>query len=223
MPSELSQSMEDYLEAIARLIEINGHAHTKEIAQLLQVKLPSVTGALRQLSSQGYIVYNSRYPVELTPSGRALAREVMHRHQVLSEFFIKVLGLSAEQASESACHLEHVVDNSTIERFVLFSEAISCREDAALLRRYLTEAFNLLEDPESRKWKLLARCPENTRCQVVHCGCNIAPDAKVPAKGEILKIQTLSLDKRYLNLECSSGNLVLPVETAENIWVKTID
>ena len=223
MPSELSQSMEDYLEAIARLIEVNGHAHTKEIAELLQVKLPSVTGALRQLSSQGYIVYNSRYPVELTPSGQALAREVMHRHQVLSEFFMKVLGLAPEQAAESACHLEHVVDNSTIERFLLFSEAISGREDAAALRRYLTEAFNLLEDPAHRKWQLLTGCPDGTRCRVVKLGCNIAPGSKVPAEGEILKLLTLSLDKRYLNLECANENLVLPVETAENIWVETID
>ena len=57
----LSESMEDYLEAIAELIAVDGHAHTKEIAQKLNVKMPSVTGALRQLEQQGYIVYNTHY------------------------------------------------------------------------------------------------------------------------------------------------------------------
>ena len=45
MPEQLTESLEDYLEAIAELIEIEGHAHAKEIAAKLNVKMPSVTGA----------------------------------------------------------------------------------------------------------------------------------------------------------------------------------
>ena len=44
---QLTESLEDYLEAIAELIEVEGHAHAKEIAAKLNVKMPSVTGALR--------------------------------------------------------------------------------------------------------------------------------------------------------------------------------
>ena len=47
--SQLSESLEDYLEAIAELIVVEGHAHTKDIARKLDVKMPSVTGAIRQL------------------------------------------------------------------------------------------------------------------------------------------------------------------------------
>ena len=42
---QLTESLEDYLEAIAELIEVEGHAHAKEIAAKLNVKMPSVTGA----------------------------------------------------------------------------------------------------------------------------------------------------------------------------------
>ena len=33
--SDLSESLEDYIEAIAELIAVNGHDHTKEIAEKL--------------------------------------------------------------------------------------------------------------------------------------------------------------------------------------------
>ncbi|MBP5586310.1 MAG: hypothetical protein J6Y92_08165, partial [Lentisphaeria bacterium] len=49
MIPQLTESLEDYLEAIAELIAVEGHAHAKEIAAKLNVKMPSVTGALRQL------------------------------------------------------------------------------------------------------------------------------------------------------------------------------
>ena len=55
MAKKLSASLEDYLEAIAELCSKEGHAHSKEIAEKLSVKMPSVTEALRQLVEMGYI------------------------------------------------------------------------------------------------------------------------------------------------------------------------
>ena len=133
MKQRLTASLEDYLEAIAGLTATEGHAHTKAIAEKLNVKMPSVTGALRQLEKQGYIIYNAHYPVELTPVGKSVAEEVIRRHEILKSFFCDILGLPPEKASQTACHLEHVVDSDTIERFVLFSKAIEDRRNAGLL------------------------------------------------------------------------------------------
>ena len=88
----LSESMEDYLEAIAELIAVEGHAHTKEIAQKLNVKMPSVTGALRQLEQMGYIIYNTHYPVQLTEEGKRVADGILKRHTVLKSFFSGIPG-----------------------------------------------------------------------------------------------------------------------------------
>ena len=60
---KISSSLEDYLEAIAEIIEDNGHAHTKDIADKLHVKMPSVTSALQTLSANGLIRYQSHAPV----------------------------------------------------------------------------------------------------------------------------------------------------------------
>ena len=48
----ISSNLEDYLEAIAELVEINGHAHTKAIAEKLRITMPSVTNALQTLAAR---------------------------------------------------------------------------------------------------------------------------------------------------------------------------
>ena len=114
MNRKLSESLEDYLEAIAELIAVEGHAHTKEIAGKLNVKMPSVTGALRQLEQLGYITYNTHYPVSLTREGELVAGKIVRRHRALTRFFSSILGLPHDKASETACRLEHAVDEETV-------------------------------------------------------------------------------------------------------------
>ena len=103
MTLRLSESLEDYLEAISELIAIEGHAHTKEIAEKLNVKMPSVTAALRQLDKMGCIVYNTHYPVQLTAVGKEIADQVVRRHRILKKFFGDILGLrSASRCSPAS-------------------------------------------------------------------------------------------------------------------------
>lgn len=137
MLPQISSSLEDYMEAIAEITARNGHAHTKDIADRLSVKMPSVTGALRLLAKRGLIVYQRNQPVELTPAGRAVAERVLRRHAILKRFFSEIFNLDPAKADETACRIEHVVDEEVIERFVLFSEAIAGRADCAPLRAYL--------------------------------------------------------------------------------------
>lgn len=137
MRPEISSSLEDYLEAIAELTAKSGHAHTKDIADLLSVKMPSVTGALKLLSKRGFIVYRRSYPVELTAQGKAIAERVIRRHGILERFFSEVFKLDHVKADETACRIEHLVDEDVIDRFVILSQAIAGRPDCEPLRAYL--------------------------------------------------------------------------------------
>ena len=222
MQNQLTQSMEDYLEVIAELIAVEGHAHVKEIAAKMGVKLPSVTGALRQLAALDLITYNSHYPVQLTEKGKVLADEVLRRHTILKKFFSDILGLLPEQASESACHLEHVVDSGIIERFVIFSEAIEKRADAKKLQTYLTEAVTLLTKEDTANLKVLTTFEPGDKVLVRQFGRNLAgiDTAALPQPGCILIIQGLSLDKTSLLLVADDNTIAIPVETAENIWAE---
>ena len=215
----LSESMEDYLEAIAELIAVDGHAHTKEIAQKLNVKMPSVTGALRQLEQMGYIIYNTHYPVQLTEEGKRVADGILKRHTVLKNFFSGILGLPAETASETACRLEHAVDDETISRFTIFSEAIELRQDAKQLQTYLTEAMQFLSAEDAEKICVLSQLKPEEKGIVELVGRNILA-TETPQKGETVILKKISLDKTVYTVETDGKQRLVPVTIAENLWIK---
>ncbi len=138
---KISSSLEDYLEAISEIIAIKGHAHTKDIADRLQVKMPSVTNALQALANRGLIRYQSHAPVVLTASGAETAAVIKHRHEALKNFFSQILKLDREEANDAACKVEHVVDEKVISRIVALSEAIVEREECNGLREYLEQTM----------------------------------------------------------------------------------
>ncbi len=222
----LSESLEDYLEAIALLITSEGHAHTKEIAERMGVKMPSVTGALRQLKQLGYIDYNTHYPVTLTPEGKIIADKVLLRHEVLKKFFSEILGLLPDKASETACRIEHAVDEDTIDRFMIFSEAIEKRSDARKLQIYLSEAIEYLnrrgDFDETSNICVLADLPRGKTGIVDAIGRNLAEcDDLQLNPGDKVTLQKISLDKSSCTVDVEKNkSITLPRNTAENIWVK---
>ena len=117
---ELSSSLEDYLETIYHLQKENRVARAKDIADSLSVTRGTVTGSLKALAAKGLIEYEPYSFITLTEEGSSLAREVIHRHQTLEEFFSKVLRLDRVKADTIACQVEHEVDAETIDRLVAF-------------------------------------------------------------------------------------------------------
>lgn len=212
---QLSESLEDYLETISRLTEIEGHAHTKKIAECMNVKMPSVTAALKQLAGMGYVEYNTHFPAKLTENGRVVADRIRRRHNVLSHFFSLVLGLPEKVATDTACRLEHLVDESTIERFVLVSDAISRRAEAEELRVFLTDAMR----PENMDALLLADCPNGCRVKISCVGRNAGADCFLKV-GDVVDVGAIALDSSCLFITLNGEAKSVSRRNAENIWVK---
>lgn len=119
---EVSESQEDYLEAIYQICEQSQVARVKEIAKRMEVSTASVVGALRVLRERG-LAEQERYGyVRLTQMGCELAKNVSDRHQALAEFFQKVLGVSPTQAEQDACKAEHTLAPEIIRRLILLKE-----------------------------------------------------------------------------------------------------
>ncbi len=121
MPTALSASQEDYLEAILALADEGGAARVRDIARRQGVSMPSVTGALKRLGRIALIDHDRYNAVTLTPKGRREAVRVANRHAVLRRFLGKILGVDARTAECDACAIEHHVSAATIrslERFV---------------------------------------------------------------------------------------------------------
>lgn len=108
--SSLSLPQQNYIETIHELCLEHDHAHTKAIADKLDVRMASVTEALLSLASQGLINYHARQPVTLTDAGKKVAGKLHKRHQILADFF-SLIGCSPNLAETTACRVEHSIDD----------------------------------------------------------------------------------------------------------------
>jgi len=120
----LSASLEDYIEAIAHIVDEKKVARGKEIAKRLKVSRASVTEALRALSKKGLVNYEPYEVITLTDMGKEVAEDVIRRHEALKEFFIKILAIEDSIAEESACRIEHAAPPEVIDRLIRFVKFI---------------------------------------------------------------------------------------------------
>ncbi|PIV81515.1 metal-dependent transcriptional regulator [bacterium CG17_big_fil_post_rev_8_21_14_2_50_64_8] len=120
--SQISSSLEDYLEAIYHTENAKGAARAKDLVQALGVQNSSVTQALRALSERHLVNYAPYDVITLTDPGRRLARDVVKRHTTMKAFLTQVLGLPEDAADEGACRMEHNVSGEIIDRLVKFVE-----------------------------------------------------------------------------------------------------
>lgn len=120
--SDLTSSMEDYLEAIYHLEKDQRIARVRDIANRLGVKMSSVSSALRSLSSRGLISYDPHQYITLTPVGIEKAEEIVRRHEILRRFLVRILQVHEAVAEENACRMEHTLDPIVTERLVEFME-----------------------------------------------------------------------------------------------------
>ena len=120
--SQVSSSLEDYLEAIYHTVEAKGAARAKDLVLRLGVQNSSVTQALRSLAEKKLVNYAPYEVITLTDSGQLIALDVVKRHQTLSKFLNKVLGLPEDKADEGACRMEHAINVQILDRLVKFVE-----------------------------------------------------------------------------------------------------
>ena len=122
MNEKLSPNMEDYLETIYLLELERGNVRVKDIAEKMEITMPSVSSALKNLEKQGFVSHDRYDLVVLTPQGARVAEEVYRRHGVIRDFLSQVLGLDDEIAEKDACGMEHIISPETLESLARYLE-----------------------------------------------------------------------------------------------------
>jgi len=120
-PNPLSDltRVEDYLEVVYELIQRKGYARPSDIAERLDVKLPSVTNMLQKLDGMGLIMYERYRGLTLTEKGEAMARFSQQKHTTITRF-LQILGVREKIAKSDAEGIEHHVHRNTIRRIQRF-------------------------------------------------------------------------------------------------------
>ena len=126
---KLTPSTEDYMKTIYEISQESKVVRIKQIANRLNVKMPSVVNAVKQLESKGLINHESYGYIELTKTGREVGEKLYNRHKVLSEFLIDVLQVDEAIAFEDACAIEHYLHPETVEKVVKFLSFLKLSPD----------------------------------------------------------------------------------------------
>jgi DtxR family Mn-dependent transcriptional regulator len=122
--NKLSASLEDYLEAIFRLVQQKSAARATDIGKRRKVSRSSVTGALQALAERELIHYAPYDVITLTNSGLTAAEKVVRRHEALRDFFMNVLLIGREEADAAACKIEHAITEPVFRRLTKFAKYV---------------------------------------------------------------------------------------------------
>ncbi len=123
MTEELTPAMQQYLEVIFDLTQKQGEAGVAAIAQQMNVTKSGVSQALDMLKQLSMISHPRYGKVFLTSKGRKTAQWIRQKHDVLTRFFVEILGVDADTAEEDACKIEHVISRITFNKLLEFLES----------------------------------------------------------------------------------------------------
>jgi DtxR family Mn-dependent transcriptional regulator len=126
---KLSQSLEDYLEAIYVVSLEKKIVRVKDLVKKLDVKTASVIGALKKLEQKGFVEHEHYGYIDLTPDGVRKATRIHEKHQVLYRFLTDVLQVGPEVAENDACLIEHDISDETFAKIIKLIKLVETAPD----------------------------------------------------------------------------------------------
>ncbi len=109
----IHESGEDYLETILILKNRQGFVRSIDVANELGFSKPSISRAMSILRDNGYLTIELGGNIVLTEKGREHALSVYEKHTVITDFFVRVLGVNEKIAEKDACKIEHDISDET--------------------------------------------------------------------------------------------------------------
>jgi Mn-dependent DtxR family transcriptional regulator len=104
----MHESAEMYLETIYVLGLRGDSVRSIDIVNALEYSKPSVSIAMKNLRTDGYIEVNEEGHIRLTGKGRKIAETMYERHIAISDWLI-FLGVDKKIAVNDACKMEHAM------------------------------------------------------------------------------------------------------------------
>ena len=106
---EVSVVMENYLQAMYKLVERGVRVFPARLAEAMNVSAATVVGMLKRLTRQGMVTVAANKEVVLTAKGNEVAESVVRRHRLAERMLIEILGLEWYKAHHEAHRLEHAI------------------------------------------------------------------------------------------------------------------
>ena len=114
-----TETAQDYVEAIADLIDERGEARTVELARRMGVSHVTVIKTIARLKKRGLVEAQPYRAINLTRRGRGVAEKIRHRHRI-TVALLRALGVSPATARRDAEGIKHHLSEETLHAFEAF-------------------------------------------------------------------------------------------------------
>lgn len=116
--ADLIDTTEMYLRTILDLEEENIVPLRARISERLGHSGPTVSQTIGRMERDGLVVVSGDRHLELTPTGRDKAVDVMRKHRLAERLLSDVIGLEWEFVHDEACRWEHVMSEQVERRLI---------------------------------------------------------------------------------------------------------
>ncbi len=114
-----SEKAEDYVEAIAEIVQAQGICRNADLARRFGVSHVTTLRIVERLVTAKLVRTRPYGPIELTAKGQKLASHCAERHQLVLDFLL-ALKVPPAIAAVDAEGIEHHVSPETLEKFADF-------------------------------------------------------------------------------------------------------
>jgi DtxR family Mn-dependent transcriptional regulator len=130
----MSNSTEEYLEAIYNLTRNGQTATTSAIAKRMNIAPASATEMLRKLADEEYVNYSPYQGATLTAKGLGIGERITRKHRLLERFLHDTLKIGNDKVHAEACAMEHTLSDEA-ERALCqaLKEPDKCPDDGKLI------------------------------------------------------------------------------------------
>ncbi|MCD8155959.1 MAG: metal-dependent transcriptional regulator [Clostridiales bacterium] len=134
---QIHQSAEDYLECILKLSKVRPVVRSVDIATEMNFSKPSISVAMKNLRTNGYINVDECGFITLTDAGMEIASSIYERHLLLKEWLV-FLGVDEQIAEDDACKIEHTLSKETFSALKTHIDNVmnnACGQNASCIQK----------------------------------------------------------------------------------------
>lgn len=114
--SNITASMEDYIEMIWRLSKNTGFTRINELSEALNVHPPSATRMVQRLGKLGLLKYEKYGVIILKDNGIKLGKSLLKRHNII-EAFLRLFSIPEDMILTETEKIEHTLSIETTKCF----------------------------------------------------------------------------------------------------------
>lgn len=111
-----SQTIENYLKALYNLSNDVDEINVTDLANSMDVSLPSVNSMVKKLAKMGLILYEKYKPLQITELGKKEAALIIRKHRLTEMYLVEKMGFGWDEVHHIAEHIEHLKSPEFFDR-----------------------------------------------------------------------------------------------------------